>query len=159
MQFYAKDIMTTNVITARPEMTCDELADVLSVNKITGVPVVNDRGILVGVITIHDLLKAEKDIPYAATDYFSQTLLDQELGEIGFHLEPAGGFISDYMTRKVYTVSPDTPVEELAALMYRHRIHRVIVVNTSEQKPVGIITTFDLLKMLAEMGSTADITR
>lgn len=156
MQFYAKDIMSEMIITARPDMATEEAAELFMINRITGAPVVDANGVLIGVITIHDLLSAERS-PLYTTSYFSQDLLEQKLAEFGFHVEPTGGIVSDFMSRNVYTAYPDTTIEELARMMYQQHIHRIIILKPNEQKPIGVVTTFDLLKLLADSLSTAEI--
>lgn len=156
MQFYARDIMSDLLVTARPEMTTREARDLLLNNGISGVPVVNDRGVLVGILTMVDVLRAATaEIPLTAT-MISDDLLEEMLGERGLHAEQPLGFISDYMTREVATCLPDTPVEDLARRMFQHKIHRIVVLKPNEQIPIGVVTTFDLLKLLAEAPSTAE---
>lgn len=156
MQLYAKDIMSEDLITLRPETTCDEASEIFRMNNLSGAPVVDSRGVLLGVISVKDLLSASQGAFYGG-DFFSQSLLEQQLSEEGFHFEPSEGFVSDYLTRTVFTALPDTPVEELARLMYQHHVHRIIIVQPHEQKPVGIVSTFDLLKVLADVQSTAEL--
>lgn len=157
MQLYAKDIMSETLITLQPEMTLEEALDVFRLNDLTGAPVVDSRGVLVGVLTVRDILNAGKGIAQA-TDYFDeQGLLEEQLGEAGFHLEPTEGLVADYLKSHVYTAYPDTPVEALAKQLYQHHIHRMIVVKPNEQIPMGIVSTFDLLKVLAERSSTAEL--
>lgn len=163
MQFYAKDIMSDSLITVRPEMTSEEVTELFLVNKITGAPVVDANGVLVGVVSIFDIMDTMHGISGGRTmetyhtELFPQEILDLRMGETGFHIEELQGFVSDYMKRHVYTAYPDMPVEELARIMYENRIHRVIVLKPNEQKPIGVVTTFDLLKLVAEAPSTAEI--
>jgi CBS domain-containing protein len=157
MQFYAKDIMSDSVITVRPEMSSEEVKDLFTSHKISGAPVVDHNGQLIGVITMHDLLKSGLD-QYPTLGYFEQVQLDRALAQQGLHIENiSAGFVSDFMTREVFTAEPEMPVEELARLMYRNRIHRVIVVNPDEAYPVGIVTTFDMLKMIASGNTLQEV--
>lgn len=150
MTVCAKNLMSRAVITARPEMSCEEIMELFSANRISGAPVINPEGVLIGVISMSDVLSFGMDIPYRQS-YFEEAYLDRVLAKEGFHIEVSSesGFVSDYMSRNVYTVLPDTPIEDIAELMYRHRIHRVIVVNPSEQKPVGLVSTSDLVRAIA----------
>jgi CBS domain-containing protein len=150
MRFYAKDIMNRPVITARPEMTSEQVVELMLANSIGGLPVVDMNGALMGVITLYDVVNAQRNMGFAPT-YFEQININSLLEQEGFHMETTSeGFVTDYMTRDVYTVLPETPIEELARLMYLQRIHRVIVLMPNEQIPIGIVTTFDLLKLVAE---------
>lgn len=67
------------------------------------------------------------------------------------------GYVEDYMATEVFTSEPDTPVNELARLMFQKKIHRVIIVEQGTLKPVGIVTTFDILKLMAEVSSTREL--
>ncbi len=154
MQFYAKDIMSDSVITVKPEMTAREVMDVMLANQISGVPIVDDNYVLVGVITMYDLLNAGASLPYE-TGYFEEVQLNWALTQENLHVENlAGGYVSDFMSRNVYTALPDTPIEEVAKMMYDQRIHRVIILKPDRRTPCGIVTTFDMLKLLAESKPT-----
>ncbi len=153
MQFYAKDIMSQKPITARPEMTVEELQELFTINRISGAPVVDTNGVVIGVITVNDILKAGINLPYVS-GFFEDINIDRILAEEGLLVESfTEGFVSDFMTRNVFTAYPETPVNELAQIMYENRIHRVIIVKPNEQKPLGVVTTFDLLKLMAGKGA------
>jgi len=152
MPLYAKDIMSPCLVTLQPGMTCEEAAAILRSHQITGAPVIDERGNLLGVISITDILQTEVAIPAEnPADYFSQTRLDNKMGETGFHIEPSEGFINDFMQRRVYTARPYTPITAIAELMANHRIHRIIITSLETGRPVGIVTSFDLLKVMSHM--------
>ncbi len=145
----AKSIMNTQVITARPDMTCDEVQQLLTINKISGAPVVDREGRLVGVISVSDILASGLNPGWSNS--VEQALLDRMLAQEGFHLESiAEGFVSDFMTRDVVRAFPETSVHRLAELMLHHRVHRVIIVEAHTNQVKGIVTSFDLLKVLKE---------
>ncbi len=149
MQFYAKDIMSSNLITIKPEMVCEEAVELFVANRISGAPVVDNEKKLVGVMSIHDILLNSGNNIMFSSNYFEEAKIDRILAEEGLHLDSiTEGFVSDYMKRDIFTASPDTPVEDLATTMFKNRIHRVIITK-SNKDPVGIVTTFDLLKLLA----------
>jgi tRNA nucleotidyltransferase (CCA-adding enzyme) len=93
----AKDLMTRDVITAKPTMTVKNLASVLIKNQISGVPVASNNGRIIGVVSEADIL-AKK-----------------------------GKVVRSIMSKKVIRVSEDTPVEEVAKLMMTHKINRLPV--------------------------------
>jgi len=157
MQFYAKDIMSENLITVRPEMSCEEVMDLFFEHHISGAPVLDKNNALVGVISMTDVIKSGLNFPYSH-NFFEDAQLDRIIAEEGFHIEEVNiGFVSDYMTPHVHTALPDTPVEELAKTMYQKHIHRIIILDPSTSGPVGIVSTFDLLKLMAEAGSTLEL--
>jgi CBS domain-containing protein len=142
------DVMTRDPICVTPEMGIRELARTFRDNEISGAPVVNQQGTLVGVITKTDLLRRCADgFADIAPAYLFEVLYDQagedepESGE--FTPEPTA-CVEDFMTEDPLTVSPRTPVATIARQMFDRRIHRVIVVDR-ENFPVGIVTSLDLL--------------
>jgi CBS domain-containing protein len=150
MTIYAKDIMTRYLITAKPEMMCEEAMDRMFTNRVSGMPVLDEHGLLIGVISMFDILDANLNSPYNP-GYFEDTFIDRLLDQGGFHLEYiTKGYVSEFMNRHVYTASPETSLEEIAQQMVEHRIHRVIILKPNEQIPVGIVTTFDVMKLLAQ---------
>ena len=149
VSIYAKDIMTPEVVTASPDMTCEEVQELLFMHKISGTPVVDERGVLVGVISLTDILQKDIEL-FVENTIDDEEQVDKLLERKGFHVEwLSEGFVSDYMTRNVKTALPDASAEELASILYNYKIHRIIIVEKNEQKPVGIVSTFDLLKVMA----------
>ncbi len=149
MQFYAKDIMSSQLITIKPEMMCEDAVELFIANRISGAPVVDVEKNLIGVMSIHDILLNSGNNIMFSSNYFEEAKIDRILAEEGLHLDSiTEGFVSDYMKRDVFTALPDTEVEELATIMFKNRIHRVII-TTPDKDPIGIVTTFDLLKLIA----------
>lgn len=145
----AKSIMNTQVITARPTMTLEEVQQLLVMNRISGAPVVDHQGNLVGVISVSDILGSGLNM--GGADSLEHALLDRLLAEEGFHLEAISeGFVCDFMTRNVVRAFPETSVHRLAELMLHHRVHRVIIVEAHTNQVKGIVTSFDLLNLLKE---------
>jgi predicted transcriptional regulator len=95
----AREIMTRNVISILDEATVEDAARLLARNRISGVPVVNASGMLMGLVTEHDLIAKH------------------------------GRSVSEIMSRGVITVSPDTEVEQVQHLLTNQRIRRVPVVE------------------------------
>lgn len=147
---FAIDIMNPRPITAHPGMTCEALQELLVENRISGAPVVDEDGVLHGVISMTDILSSGLNRPYAP-GYFEDTRLERMLEEEGFHLETiTSGYVEDFMSRDVITAFPLTPLADLAERMYANRIHRLIVVDPQDNLVLGIVTTFDMLKLLRQ---------
>lgn len=149
MKRVAKDIMSHQPVTLRAEMSCDQAAALLTSNQITGAPVVDTHGSLLGVMTLQDLLKAETSIRYP-TCFYTPSWLDEVIGNNPCTAEHGEGLVSEYFHRDTHTAFPDTPVAVLAEMMLKHHIHRVIIVQKDEMKPIGIVTAFDLLKVIVD---------
>ena len=155
MDLNASDIMTHPVISAHEDMTARELIDLLNERQISGVPVLDGRHRLAGVVSITDLLSLSADIVDAG-----------EVGESDFHTSPAMDGLArasdllepeeevlerpvrDLMSRNVITATEQTPVGEVADRMVSHRIHRLIIVRGREV--VGIVSVTDILRTLRD---------
>ncbi|MBI5201612.1 MAG: CBS domain-containing protein [Elusimicrobia bacterium] len=147
----AREVMRTRVTTARPDMTVRELAHLFVEHKISGVPVVDGHGRLVGVVSQTDLVRHELEPAESASDappaFYRE--LDGGLPR-GYHAEaPDFTRVSDVMTPAVISGEEDMPVVELAKLMQKRRVHRVIITHHGELR--GIVTSMDLLKVLVRM--------
>jgi CBS domain-containing protein len=148
-ELLAKDVMVKKVITINKEASVAELSDLLIKNKISGVPVVNDDGRLVGIATEGDLIVRDADLHFPR--YFK--LLDsiiylESLNKFKRNLKKYLGIkVEDVMTGKVKTVKEDTPVNEVANVMIRSNVNRVPVLD-SNGNMVGIITRADIVKSM-----------
>jgi len=150
MGLTAADIMSTKVITVGPDTGIRELAEILTLNKISGAPVVNEDGQIVGVVSQSDLVARNKKlhIPTAITlfdwvIYLEGTeRLQAEISKI------AGTAVGDIMTRKVITVQPETPLEEVATIMTEKNVHTLPVVKDGQL--VGVIGKLDIVKSLLQ---------
>lgn len=136
----AKSVMKRKVITVKDNLLVRELARIFEDKRISGAPVLDRAGKLVGVVSKSDLVRHECEGSDIYTD--AGTPLPS-----GFHVEsPDRTTVADIMTPAVIEASEDAPVSELARLMCRRRIHRVFI--TRNKRLRGIVTTLDLLKLL-----------
>jgi len=144
----AKDIMTTEIITVRPETEIAQAARLLLEKRINGAPVVNEAGKLVGILCQSDLIAQQKSIPipslFTLLDGYipltSSKRMDKEVAKI------AATKVSEAMTPNPVTVDPDTDIEKVAALMVGKNYHTLPVVDAG--KLVGILGKEDVLKTL-----------
>jgi len=197
----AADLMNPEVLTVRDDATVAELARFLADNEITGAPVEDAEGRLVGVVSAVDLVRliaddgadeegeigpsgqggaagapaggeerlageegdgadgdgadgyeadgdgADRDVDDDEADDDG----DDDDGD-GYELELPGEdlLVEDVMTPRVVSVSPDATVPEIAHLMLHEHLHRLVVER--DGRPVGIISTSDLLGLLVEEG-------
>lgn len=143
-EFRAQDIMSPEPVCVSPATHIKELGRLLEANDISGAPVVDPQGRVIGIVSRTDLLRActvgTSTVPPA---YLYETLGEQ--GEEDAELLPeASVCVQDFMTEDPVTVGLDTPVSRIARLMHERRYHRVIVVD-EEAFPLGIITSLDVL--------------
>jgi CBS domain-containing protein len=140
--------MTSPVHTVRPQATLEEAAELLATHHISGLPVVDDAGRLLGMVSEADLIDPEKRraaIPRTAL--FGLFPIPDEALLSAFD----GGRdlpVRDVMTKNVVTATEETPVVELATLMVGHRINRIPILR--DGRVVGIVTRADLVRALAE---------
>ncbi|MEE4362793.1 MAG: CBS domain-containing protein [Desulfotignum sp.] len=144
----ASDIMETNIICVTPDTDIPKAVGILLDNHINGVPVVNDKEELVGILCQSDLIFQQKEMPvppiFTILDSIfplsSSKKIDEEFRKI------AATTVAQAMAKDVVSVSPDTPVSEIASLMVEKHFHTIPVVK--DKKLVGIIGKEDVLKTL-----------
>lgn len=144
----ASDIMTRQVIAVSPETSWREVARVLVENHISGVPVVDDEGRVVGMVTEADLILRERaELPKSRlVSFFAD--LGSDPSAMAEEYRKAHGLVArDVMSREVIAVREDASIEEIAAIMVRKGVRRVIVL--SEGKLVGIVSRADLIRALS----------
>ncbi len=146
----ARNIMTTDVLTVSPETSISELSKLLENRKIGGVPVVDQDGRLVGVITQNDLVERARDLEMPPAINILDLHIYLQIPSHLFHKveKMLGTTVGDCMTENPVTVAPDTPVSKVAALMAKQKVHTLPVVEGT--KLVGIIGKMDLVRAMAE---------
>lgn len=120
MNIKVADLMSAMAITSEPHMSLGHVRRMMEKNKVSAIPIVSSEGEPVGIVSATDLLSDLNDN------------------------SPVG----DIMTRKVYTVPKYDDVSIAARVMRNHHIHRVVV--THEKRVVGILSAFDLLKLVED---------
>jgi CBS domain-containing protein len=142
----AADVMTTDVITVDPETTVQSLATLLAERGISGAPVVDASGHLVGLISEGDLLhRAEIGTARRHRERRRSWWLDDYASDVAReYVKDHGRTVKDVMTRDVVTVTEETELADVAALLEAKRIKRVPV--TREGKVVGIISRANIVR-------------
>ena len=145
----ASDVMTIGAATIHPDAPIEEAARLMLLHRISGLPVIDDMGKLVGMVTEGDLLRGPGDDERSNGPRGLQRLLGStDLNRLP-RLPPLMN-VADAMTRPPITVSENTPVAEVVATtLQRHGIKRVPVVR--EAHVVGIVSRADLLRELARL--------
>ena len=144
----AKDIMTKEVISVKPETTIEELARLLMKQQISGAPVVDDKGKIVGIVTENDLISKNSrlHIPTILRLFDAYIPLGTSKMESDIR-KMAASTVEDICTKEIITVDEEASVEYIATIMTEKRIHILPVVR--EGKLVGIIGKKDLIKGIA----------
>ena len=128
MNAYVRDIMTTGVVTVRPDTPYREVAAMLRQHRVSGFPVTGDDGKVVGVVTETDLLAL------VAGQYHRG------------HRAAERATADDLMSRPAVTVSPDELVKTAAGLMRKRRLQRLPVVD-HDGRLAGIVSRSDVLSV------------
>ena len=119
------EVMTANPMSITETASLGEAAAILDNNKITGLPVLDENGVLVGVLSQTDLVRAR-----ANQDLVSNW---------------PGLAVGQIMTTPALTIAATTSLQEAAKEMERHRVHRLVVTDATAT-PIGIISTSDLVR-------------
>lgn len=148
----ARDVMTPEPICAEPHMSIRTLVELLEGAGVSGAPVIDRQGGVIGVVSKSDLLHACLE---RAEDYEPAYLYELIRGEEDEDVGPASSFsepdirVEDFMTDDPITAPPSAPISALAAMMHESRIHRVIIAS-DDRVPLGIVTSLDLVRVIAE---------
>lgn len=144
------DWMNRELITVKPSTPLSEAVKLLVDRHISGLPVIDDDGKLVGVISESDLMWREQGLeqpPYmiflGGVIYFQNPLTyDRDLHKA------LGQTVGEVMTPHAISISADTPLPEAARILHEKKIHRLPVVD-DRNHPIGIITESDIVRAIA----------
>lgn len=144
----ARDIMTKDVVTVTPDTEITQAAKLLLDNHFNGLPVVDERGKLIGIICQDDLIIQQKRLPLPSLFTFFDGLipltsyrsLEKEVEKI------VATTVSRAMTMDPITIDPDASLEDIATLMVNNNIHTLPVLDGG--RLVGIIGKEDILRTI-----------
>jgi len=152
----ARDVMISPVITIRKSATVREVARILLEKRISAVPVVDNIGKLVGMITESDLMRraeAGTERPYSWWVHF----LAGDATVAADYVKSHATRVEDVMTSDVVTATPETSLHEIASLFEEHRIKRVPIVN-EDGDLVGIVSRANLIQVVASARPKLEMT-
>lgn len=146
----AKDVMEREVVSIPFDMSLSKVRDVFMHKRITGAPVVTEEGELLGVLSQTDIVRyafqrpsgdfPKDDLFLGLTDWASEdnsTKVQERLNKAK---------ACDVMDTNIFSVSAEDSVSNVAQMMRRHRIHRVIV--REGNKAIGVVSSMDMMKLL-----------
>jgi CBS domain-containing protein len=145
----AADVMVTSVITVGPEASVQEVAQILLSARISGVPVVGAGGELLGIVSEGDLMHRAEAGTGRRRPWWLAGFLDKQALAAEFVKEHSRR-VTDVMTRKVVTATPQTSLSDIANLLEKNAIKRVPIVQ--DGKVVGVVSRANLLQALAIAG-------
>ena len=143
------ELMNPDVVTLRPDQSLVEAQRILSSKSVSGAPVVDAAGRVIGVVSQNDLVRkaAHPDTVAHAGQFFSSV---EDYADLGRTLvAPSSQHVSDVLTPRVYSVNRDTGVAVAANIMRERRIHRLLVIDKGVL--VGIVSSLDLLRVVEEL--------
>ena len=148
----ARDVMRTDVITVPYATPLSEVERTLSDNRISGVPVTDESGHIVGILSLKDIITRYAEDPDSrprrgAGFYHlsSEEMLEEDFESFEVPAE-SEDTAESVMTAQVYAVNVDDGLRTIAAMMSKHRIHRVLVEDSGRH--VGLISTMEILDAL-----------
>jgi len=147
----AADVMVSPVITVGPDTTVQEVADILLRNRISAVPVLSQQGKILGIVSEGDLLRRVESGTQRHRSWWLE-LLTTRFTLQDEYVKSHSRKVTDIMTSDVLTVSPDTPLGDIASVLEKNGIKRVPVVT--DGKLVGIVSRANLLQAIATIGKT-----
>ena len=141
----AADLMTSVLVTVKPEATIEEAAKLMLQYRISGLPVTNSDGAVLGIITESDLLRrAETGTEKHHARWVSLLIGPGRLAQEYVHAH--GRKVGELMTERVFTITPQTPLSEVVALMETKHVKRLPVVE--QERLVGIVSRADVMAAL-----------
>ncbi len=144
----ASDVMSSRVIAVAPEATVLEAIELMLGNRISGLPVIDDTGALVGIVTEGDFLRRAETGTERKRPHWLEFLIgpDHLAAE---YVRSHGRRVAEVMTRDPITAAENTSLDEIVQIMERKRIKRLPVVRAG--KVVGIVSRANLLHALASV--------
>lgn len=156
MTVLACEIMTPSIKAVPQSWTMDRLARFLTDNEITGSPVTDENGEIVGIATLKDITEFRWNATRNEMDSRLTAEEEQEARRLRMAIFEEMGKVPvevrDIMTPIVLSVDEQTPVKDIADIMMREHLHRIFV--TKGSKITGIITTYDMLKLISDTALT-----
>lgn len=155
MAVLAKDVMSSPVITVKADTPLKKAAEILDENSFSGVPVVDEEGAVIGILSETDILRYTQQIigqplrdPHRVFTE-SKDVLHVDITHRGVEVIElvASTTVETLMTMEVISVKEDTPLREIASLMQENQVNRVPVID-SDNKAKGIISRADLLSAM-----------
>jgi CBS domain-containing protein len=140
--------MNPDVVSARPGMTVDEVRHLLATRGISGAPVVDDSGRILGIISLSDLVRRsdQRTTVGESGRFFSNVEEYRDLADLPRDVSDAP--VESLMSKEVYTVPRDASAATGASIMRERKIHRLLV--TDRGLLVGVVTSLDLLRVVEE---------
>jgi CBS domain-containing protein len=150
----ARDVMTSPVITVKPTTSVKEVARLFLEHRISAVPVVDNQGNVIGMVSEGDLVH-RAEISTERRRPWWLVLMAGDQGLAAEYIKAHAKRVSDIMSRNVITAAPGTPLNEIAEMLEKYGIKRLPIVHDGQL--VGIVSRANLVQAIATSGSKLDI--
>lgn len=150
----ARDVMTSPVVTVKPAESVKDAARLFLQRRISGVPVVDDQGRLVGIVSEGDLVHRSEISTQRRRPWWLVLMAGDE-GSAAEYIKAHAKRVADIMTKKVITAAPDTPLHKIAETLEKYGIKRLPIVRDGQL--VGIVSRANLVQAIATSGSKLDV--
>lgn len=148
----AKDIMTKDVITVSADTTMEDLGRLFIEKGISGAPVVDDKGNIIGIVTENDLISKNSRLHIPTVLRLFDAFIPLGTSKLEVEIKKmTASTVGEVCIKKVITIDEETPVDEIATIMNEKKIHLLPVV--SEGRLAGIIGKKDLIRGIASEAS------
>ena len=153
LQLSVSDVMTKPLLSVTPETSLQEAVQLINDHHVSGLPVVDARGSLIGELSEQDLMVRESGVdvgPYVmlldSVIYLRNPLSwDRQVHQV------LGTSVNDLMRKDVHSCLGDLPLPKAASLLHERGTQRLFVLDAAK-KPVGVITRGDVVRALASHG-------
>lgn len=164
LELTAEDLMSRELVLLPQELSLRTAARWLARDHVSGAPVVDEAGELVGVLSASDIIKRDRahndeESDERRSSYYSEDPFEAPSSEYfsreEYSLDALGRELAmDWMTPEVVSVGPDATLAEICAVMAKESIHRVFVLK--DKRLQGVVSTFDIVSYLAENSGGTD---
>jgi CBS domain-containing protein len=142
----ARDVMVFPVITVAPTATIQEVAQLFVERNISGAPVVDDNGRVIGIVSEGDLLHRSEAGTHRTRSWWLRLLTGRDTLAADY-VKEHGSRVADVMSRDVVSAEPSTPLREIARLLEANRIKRVPVLENG--RLVGLVSRANVVQAIA----------
>jgi CBS domain-containing protein len=151
----ARDVMTLGVYTVKPTASVKDVARLFMERRISAVPVVDDQGKIVGIVSEGDLLHRSEISTQRRHPWWLDLMARDEVLDAEEYIKAHAKQVADIMTRNAITAEPDTPLQEIAETLEKYGIKRLPIVR--DGRLVGIVSRANLVQAIATSGSDLDV--
>jgi CBS domain-containing protein len=144
----AKDIMTKDVVTVSPETTVEELGRIFMEKGVSGAPVVDSKGKIVGIITENDLISKNSRLHIPTILRLFDAFIPLGTSKLELEIKKmTASTVGEVCAKEVVTIDEETGIDDIATIMNEKRIHLLPVLK--EGNIIGIVGKKDLIRGLA----------